>query len=108
MVLIAGGYNKNSTFTGFINAFNGNVKAMVLLGNTASKIKREAESLGFKNSYIMNNMDECVNKAYELAEEGDTVLLSPACASWDMYDSFEQRGDHFKKCVKKLRCTRYE
>lgn len=105
MVLIAGGYNKNSTFTGFINAFNGNVKAMVLLGNTASKIKREAESLGFKNSYIMNNMDECVNKAYELAEEGDTVLLSPACASWDMYDSFEQRGDHFKKCVKKLRCT---
>lgn len=108
MVLIAGGYNKNSTFTGFINAFNGNVKAMVLLGNTASKIKREAESLGFKNSYIMNNMDECVNKAYELAEEGDTVLLSPACASWDMYDSFEQRGDHFKKCVEKLRCTRYE
>ena len=47
-------------------------------------------------------MDECVLKAHEIAEPGDTVLLSPACASWDMYDNFEQRGDHFKDCVRRL------
>ena len=47
-------------------------------------------------------MPECVKKAFEMAEPGDTVLLSPACASWDMYDNFEQRGDHFKECVSRL------
>lgn len=47
-------------------------------------------------------MNECVQKASEMAVPGDTVLLSPACASWDMYDNFEQRGDHFKDCVAHL------
>ena len=47
-------------------------------------------------------MDECVRKAYETAVPGDTVLLSPACASWDMYSNFEQRGKHFKVCVNRL------
>ncbi len=44
-------------------------------------------------------MDEAVKKAYELGEPGDVVLLSPACASWDMYPSFEVRGEHFKSCL---------
>lgn len=47
-------------------------------------------------------MEECVKKAFELAQPGDSVLLSPACASWDMYKNFEVRGDHFKDCVNKL------
>lgn len=47
-------------------------------------------------------MEECVKNAFAMAKPGDTVLLSPACASWDMYDNFEQRGDHFKTCVKRL------
>jgi UDP-N-acetylmuramoylalanine--D-glutamate ligase len=47
-------------------------------------------------------MEEAVAKAYETAKPGEAILLSPACASWDMYDNFEQRGDHFKRCVEAL------
>ena len=47
-------------------------------------------------------MEECVKEGFRLAEPGDTVLLSPACASWDMYTGFEQRGEHFKSCVDRL------
>ena len=75
---------------------------MLLLGKTALKLKEQAEALGFTKSILCKNMDECVSKAYELAEKGDTVLLSPACASWDMYTCFEQRGEHFKNCVHRL------
>ena len=48
------------------------------------------------------DMEECVAAAWEKAQPGDVVLLSPACASWDMYDNFEQRGDHFRECAQKL------
>ena len=102
VVLIAGGYDKGSTFDELIEAFNGKVKHMVLLGKTAPMIKETAEKLGFTNSIIVEDMEQCVNEGFRLAEKGDTVLLSPACASWDMYKSFEQRGEHFKECVAKL------
>lgn len=103
VILIAGGYDKGSTFDELIEAFNGKVKHMVLLGKTAPMIKETAEKLGFTASVIVEDMEQCVNEAFRLAEKGDNVLLSPACASWDMYKSFEQRGDHFKECVKKLK-----
>ncbi len=102
VVLIAGGYDKGSTFDELIEAFNGKVKHMVLLGKTSPMIKETAEKLGFTASVIVEDMEQCVNEGFRLAEKGDTVLLSPACASWDMYKSFEQRGEHFKECVAKL------
>lgn len=102
IILIAGGYDKGSDFDDLINSFNGKVKAMVLLGKTAYKIKETAEKLGFENIKMAKDMDEAVNIAYGLASPGDTVLLSPACASWDMYTCFEQRGEHFKTLVHKL------
>lgn len=102
IILIAGGYDKGSSFDELIKAFNGKVKYMVLLGKTAPKIKETAEKLGFTNSIIVKDMEECVKEGFRLAEPGDTVLLSPACASWDMYTSFEQRGEHFKSCVQRL------
>ena len=102
VILIAGGYDKGSAFDELIEAFNGKVKHMVLLGKTAPAIKETAEKHGFTNSVIVKDMEECVKEGFRLAEPGDTVLLSPACASWDMYKSFEQRGEHFKDCVKKL------
>lgn len=103
LVLIAGGMDKGSSFHEFVGAFNDKVKALVLLGETANRIKETAKELGFENTFIVKNMEEAVEKAYELAKDKDTILLSPACASWDMYESFEVRGKHFKDCVYKLR-----
>lgn len=102
IILIAGGYDKGSEYEEFINSFQGKVKHLVLLGKTAPKIKETAERLGFTNIIMAKDMDECVKTGFRLAEPGDTVLLSPACASWDMYTCFEQRGEHFKNCVRDL------
>ncbi|MGI6730745.1 MAG: UDP-N-acetylmuramoyl-L-alanine--D-glutamate ligase [Anaerovoracaceae bacterium] len=102
MILIAGGYDKESDFTSFIKSFNGKVKHMVLLGETAPKIKETAEKLGFYHITTVKDMEEGVRTAFKLSSPGETVLLSPACASWDMYTSFEQRGEHFKNCVRDL------
>lgn len=102
IILIAGGYDKGSEFDEFIQSFNGKVKYMVLLGKTALKLKEAAEKSGFHNITIVKSMDEGVRTACKLSKPGDTVLLSPACASWDMYTCFEQRGEHFKNCVRDL------
>ncbi|MBQ9059727.1 MAG: UDP-N-acetylmuramoyl-L-alanine--D-glutamate ligase [Firmicutes bacterium] len=103
IILIAGGYDKASDFTEFIRAFEGRVKKLVLLGATAETIRATAEREGFTNTVICPDMQSCVEEAVAEAKAGDVVLLSPACASWDMYDNFEQRGEHFKKCVRQLR-----
>ena len=103
IILIAGGYDKKADFTEFVEAFDGRVKQAVLLGETAEKIKKTAEEHGFDKVHICSDMAGCVDKAWELAEEGDVILLSPACASWDMYKSFEQRGEDFKGCVRHLK-----
>jgi len=103
VILIAGGYDKGSDFSNFIKAFNRKVKHVVLFGETAEKIKKAAENLDYFNITIQENMDKCVKEAYNIAEKGDTVLFSPACASWDIYPNFEMRGLHFKECVKSLR-----
>ena len=102
IILIAGGYDKNSSFEEFLEAAKGKVKAFVLLGKTAPKIKETAEKMGFSAIYMEKDMEDCVRESFRLAEPGDTVLLSPACASWDMYTCFEQRGEHFKNCVENL------
>ena len=102
IILIAGGYDKGSTYETFIGSFNGKVKKLILLGKTAPKIKKTAEDMGFKEILLGKDMDECVLMAYKHAEPGDTVLLSPACASWDMYKCFEDRGEHFINCVNSL------
>jgi UDP-N-acetylmuramoylalanine--D-glutamate ligase len=101
-VMIAGGMDKGSSFDLLAEAFDGRIKALVLLGETREKIKAAAEHAGFENCYIVENMEEAVEKAYALSAPGDAVLLSPACASWDMYPNFEARGLHFKACVKSI------
>ena len=77
---------------------------LLLLGVTAPKVKAAALAAGFPADRIVDCRDlgECVEKGCELAEPGATVLLSPACASWDMYRSYEERGEHFRKLAESL------
>ena len=102
IVLIAGGYEKQSDFTEMIKYATKNVKALVLLGQTADKIATTAKEHGINNISKVEDMEAAVKKAYERAESGDVVLLSPACASWDMYPNFEARGLDFKENIYKL------
>ena len=102
IILIAGGDGKGQEFDQLIRNFNGKVKRLVLIGRDGKLIADAARRLGFTDFIYGKDMDECVKIAFEAAEAGDTVLLSPACASWDMYDNFEQRGKHFKECVTRL------
>jgi len=102
IILIAGGDGKSQDFTELANHFDGCVEALVLLGRDAPVIEEAARKAGFTNIYNCKDMPDGVRKAAELAKPGQKVLLSPACASWDMYDNFEQRGRHFKECVKEM------
>ena len=103
IVLIAGGMDKHSSFEQFLDAAKENVYALVLLGETAQKIKECAQNKGFDNITVVKDMKEAVNVSYQIAKDGDVVLLSPACASWDMYKSFEVRGIDFKDNVNNLK-----
>ena len=102
IILIAGGYDKKVPLDDLFVSFSGNVKALILLGETKNIFYETAVKHGFKNNYIVDDMEEAVSKAYELSQFDDIVLLSPASASWDMYDNYEVRGNHFKELVNKL------
>ncbi len=103
IILIAGGYNKESEFDELIQSFNDKVKYLILLGETSGLIKSTAMRYNFNSIYTVNNMEEAVTLAYKLGVEKDNILLSPACASWDMYKNFEERGIHFKGIVNSLK-----
>ena len=103
IVLIAGGMDKQSSFNELLDVAKENVYALVLLGETAQKIKEYAKNKGFDNITVVKDMKEAVNASYKIAKYGDVVLLSPACASWDMYKSFEVRGIDFKDNVNNLK-----
>jgi UDP-N-acetylmuramoylalanine--D-glutamate ligase len=102
VLLIAGGYDKQSDFRPFVRGFGGKVKHLMLMGATAERFREEAEAEGFTETTVCEDMGACVRLGFELAEPGDTVLLSPASASWDMYACFEERGEHFRKIVENL------
>ena len=104
ILLIAGGYDKKSTYDEWIESFNGNVRYLVLMGQTRDAIAECAKKHGFPNEKIIyaESMEEAVKVCASYAESGDDVLLSPACASWGMFDNYEQRGNIFKQCVRNL------
>ena len=101
-LLIGGGYDKQSTYDEWIEAFGGKVRYLVLLGETANKIAECARRHGFENIIMTESLEEAVKVCSQKAERGDAVLLSPACASWDMFKSYEERGRMFKEFVHKL------
>lgn len=107
VILIAGGYDKHIPFEPL--AFEGyeKIKSIVIMGATKYKIAECFQDLREKKGinipvYIVNNMEEAVNKCREIAKEGDIVTLSPACASFDMFKNFEIRGNVFKDIINNL------
>ena len=102
IILIAGGDAKEQDFTEMAEELSGPVKHVLLFGRDRGMIKEAMDKAGYTSYSEHADLEECVNKAYEMSVPGDKVLLSPACASWDMYPNFEVRGRHFKECVNKL------
>ena len=101
-LLIGGGYDKQSGYDEWIEAFDGKVRYLVLIGQTKEKIKEAAEKHGFHDIILCEDLKEAVKVCEEKAQSGDAVLLSPACASWGQFDNYEQRGDMFKEYVRNL------
>ncbi len=101
-VLIAGGYDKKSEYDEWIAACTGKVKALVLIGATAKAIEAAARRHHIEDVTIVETLEEAVALSAKKAAPKDAVLLSPACASWDMFTSYEERGKLFKAYVHKL------
>ncbi|WNS77080.1 UDP-N-acetylmuramoyl-L-alanine--D-glutamate ligase [Bacillus sp. DTU_2020_1000418_1_SI_GHA_SEK_038] len=102
IILLAGGLDRGNEFDELIPYFK-NVKAVVTFGQTAPRIKSAAVQAGIKTIMHVDNVEKAVPVAYQLSEKGDVILLSPACASWDQYKTFEVRGDIFIQAVHMLK-----
>ena len=108
ITLIAGGYDKKLTFTELAAKINDKVSVFVLLGNTSQKIKNEVLSSKNYNPdklkiFMAENMREAIIKAYENSPPNSAIILSPACASFDLYKNFEERGNDFKNLVNQIK-----
>ncbi|WP_232698382.1 UDP-N-acetylmuramoyl-L-alanine--D-glutamate ligase [Brevibacillus daliensis] len=103
LVLIAGGLDRGIDFMEMLESFNKHVKAIITFGQTSTVLQKRAEEAGIELRFAVDTVDSAVQKAASVAEAGDVVLLSPACASWDMFPSYEVRGSMFKDSVHKLR-----
>lgn len=101
-LLIAGGYDKGSEYDEWLDAFGGKIRYLVLLGQTRDKIAEAARRHSFTNIIMVESLEEAVKVCAENANEGDSVLLSPACASWGMFKNYEERGRLFKEYVRNL------
>jgi len=102
-VLIAGGMDKGGSFDELMSAFSSTVTHLVVLGETSERIAKTAIEAGFDNIMRVKTMEEAVLSAFKVVLPQGNVLLSPACASWDMFDDYEHRGRVFKDSVRKLR-----
>ena len=101
-LLIAGGYDKGSEYDQWVDTFGDKIRYLVLLGQTKEKIAAVARIHGYTNIILTDNLLEAVEVCSVKANEGDSVLLSPACASWGMFQNYEERGRMFKEYVKDL------
>ncbi|WP_096199259.1 UDP-N-acetylmuramoyl-L-alanine--D-glutamate ligase [Bacillus sp. FJAT-45350] len=102
VVLLAGGLDRGNSFDEFIPALQ-KVKAVITFGETKNKIKEAAKEAGVSTIIETENVQSAVPLAYDASREGDIILLSPACASWDQYKTFEERGDKFIEAIEALK-----
>ncbi len=107
-ILIAGGKDKGSDFSDLAALLPLEVSLLVLFGETTEKLARAAEQAGFSSYVKVKGLEEAVSVARREAESGAVVLLSPACASWDMFPDYEARGNLFKKLVRSSLGADYE
>jgi UDP-N-acetylmuramoylalanine--D-glutamate ligase len=102
VILLAGGYDKGADFSGLAELFPEHVKHLVTFGVTGPKLSAAAREAGLTSVAESDTFDLAFAQAVTLAQAGDIVLLSPACASWDAFKDFEERGQVFKDLVKRL------
>ena len=98
--LIGGGYDKGSEYDEWIDSFDGKIKKLILMGQTREKIAECARKHGFSDIIFVESMEEAVKFCMNDSVPGDTVLLSPCCASWGMFKNYEERGRIFKDLVR--------
>jgi UDP-N-acetylmuramoylalanine--D-glutamate ligase len=101
-ILLAGGLDRGNEFDELVPYLH-HVKALVTFGQTAEKLIRVAKDAGIKMIEHVDNVEHAVSVAYDLSNPNDVILLSPACASWDQYKTFEVRGDIFVEAVHRLK-----
>jgi UDP-N-acetylmuramoylalanine--D-glutamate ligase len=101
VVLILGGKDKGGDFSEIARRYKGNIRGVLLIGEASERILREVQ--GTVQCGRARDMEEAVRLAYEGARPGDTVLLSPGCASFDMFRSYAHRGEVFQECVRGIR-----
>jgi UDP-N-acetylmuramoylalanine--D-glutamate ligase len=102
IILLAGGLDRGNEFDELLPLLN-KVKTLITFGQTANKLESVGKEAGIKSIIRVDNVEKAVPVAYELSEVDDVILLSPACASWDQYKTFEVRGDIFINAVHKLK-----
>lgn len=102
IIIIAGGYDKKIDYSDYVKAFTKNGKEMIILGETKEMLKDLCQKYSVKYK-VVDDMDQAVRYAVSIAQSPDIILLSPASASWDMYDSYQTRGRDFKEKIDKYK-----
>jgi UDP-N-acetylmuramoylalanine--D-glutamate ligase len=101
VIMIAGGKDTNLNYTPLQNMVKKKVKTLILVGEAKERVNRDLGD--FSETYLIGTFEEAVLIAYQKSRIGDIVLMSPGCSSFDMFDSYEERGDYFKEIVKKFK-----
>lgn len=102
VILIAGGHDKGTPLDDFMDVVKSHVKHLILIGAATERFAFAAKQAGVTSVYVATSMEEAIKKGKSLAQQGDIVILSPACSSFDMYSCYEERGMDFKKIVNRL------
>jgi UDP-N-acetylmuramoylalanine--D-glutamate ligase len=100
IILIAGGKDKNMDFAPLVDLVQKKCKILILLGEAKEKINRAIGD--FSETYLVGTFEEAVLLSYQKSRSGDIILLSPGCASYDMFRNYEERGEYFRKLVTQL------
>lgn len=101
-ILILGGYDKNEELVEFMAFVKKNIKHLICMGAAGQRFFDVAKNEGIENIALVETLKDAVLLARKLSQDGDIILLSPACSSFDYYKSFEERGQHFKEIVEEI------